>query len=56
MIAALALRQDVLVASVAAWWLVMMMAMMPGFGGSFGDAATDQKSCGDKASAVRDWV
>jgi hypothetical protein len=29
--------------------MVVVMAMVPGFGRSLGDAATDQKSCGDQS-------
>ena len=50
-IEALASRQELPAAPrcVAAGVMVVMVAMVPGFGGSFGDAATDQESCGDKS-------
>jgi hypothetical protein len=31
--------------------VVGMVAVMPGFGGGFGDAATDQESCGDQGES-----
>jgi len=31
--------------------VMVVMPMMPGFGGSLGDAATDQKSCGDQGES-----
>jgi hypothetical protein len=31
--------------------VVVMVAVMPGFGGRFGDAAADQESCGDQGES-----